>query len=749
MIKALNAIGLITILGFCTLSAYAQMSLTKYVDPFIGTENGGNVFPGVAVPFGMVKLGPDCGNNDNNSGYYSDQDINGFSHTHVSGTGGGAKYGNILVVPQCGDLLVSQYSSPRTNEVSMPGYYSAQLSRYHIKAELTSTHSVGFHRYTFPDDQLKTILIDVGHFLEFGKDWGESQEFVGSEIRIISDHEIEGYSRIRGGWNKGGAYTVYFYAVFDQTATESGTWKNGKIESTALEQPDTGDKTGAYLSFGRSSGKTLQVKVGISFISVGKAKLNVGNEIPGWDFDQVRLQAEKKWNSELEKVRVEGGTDDQKKMLYTALYHSMLMPTNRTGENPLWKSSEPYYDDYYAIWDTYRTMHPLLTLISPDIQRDMIRSMIDIYRYDGYMPDARSGNINGRTQGGSNSDIIIADAFVKGLAGIDYETALQAMIKNAEVPPGGNEQKEGRGGIPDYNSIGYVSTSYERAGTRTMEYAACDHAIATVAKGLGYNDLYEKYLNRSSNWKNLWRPVESYGAKGFIWPRLKDGSWEENFNVLMGGSWKDFFYESQSWEISLYVPHDVAALVAMCGGPAAFESRLDTFFIKSKPRPDSWLIDFYNVNNEPGFLTPMLYNYIGKPAKSNDRVRQIITRYFGTGRDGLPGNDDSGAMSAFLAFHLMGFYPVAGQDLYLISASWFDKVIISLGNGKQFTIVAKNLKSNNKYIQSARLNGKDLDRAWFRHTEIKNGGVLELIMGEQPSAWGNSNLPNKNECRTR
>jgi predicted alpha-1,2-mannosidase len=740
MKKGINVIGLVIVLVFSALSSYSQLSLTKHVDPYIGTENGGNVFPGVTVPFGMVKLGPDCGNNDNNSGYYRNQDINGFSHTHVSGTGGGAKYGNILVVPQCGDLLISQYSSPRTNEVSMPGYYSALLSRYDIKAELTATHSVGFHRYTFADDQLKTILIDVGHFLEFGKDWGESQEFVGSEIKILSDHEIEGYSRIRGGWNKGGAYTVYFYAVFDQPAIESGTWKNGKIEAATLEQPDTGEKAGAFLTFGKSSAKTIQVKVGISYISVGKAKLNVGNEIPGWDFNEVRVQAEKKWNSELEKVQVEGGTDDQKKMLYTALYHSMLMPTNRTGENPLWKSSEPYYDDYYAIWDTYRTTHPLLTLISPNIQRDIIRSMIDIYRYDGYMPDARSGNINGRTQGGSNSDIIIADAFVKGLGGIDYETALKAMIKNAEVPPGENEQKEGRGGIPDYNSSGYVSTSYERAGTRTMEYAACDHAIATVAKGLGHNDLYEKYLNRSSNWKNLWRSVESYGAKGFIWPRLKDGSWDENFNALTGGSWNDFFYESQSWEISLYVPHDVAGLVAMCGGPAAFESRLDTFFIKSKPRPDSWLIDFYNVNNEPGFLTPILYNYIGKPAKSNDQVRQIITRYFGTGRDGLPGNDDSGAMSEFLAFHLMGFYPVAGQDLYQISASWFNKVIISLGNGKQFTIVAKNLNSKNKYVQTARLNGQDLDRTWYRHTEIQNGGTLELEMGIQPSRWRLTNF---------
>jgi predicted alpha-1,2-mannosidase len=415
------------------------------------------------------------------------------------------------------------------------------------------------------------------------------------------------------------------------------------------------------------------------------------------------------------------------------------MPTNKTGENPLWKSDEPYYDDLYAIWDTYRTTHPLLTLISSDIQRDMVRSMIDIYRYEGYMPDARSGNVTGRTQGGSNNDIIIADAFVKGLKGIDYETAFQAMIKNAEVPPGGNEQKEGRGGIPDYNSLGYVSTSYERAGTRTVEYSACDFAIATVAKGFGKNDLYEKYLKRASNWKNLWRPVESYGAKGFIWPRKKDGTWEEKFSTLQPGSWSDFFYESQSWELSFYVPHDVAELVKMCGGPKAFESRLDTFFVKSKPNERGWM-DFYNVNNEPGFMTPMLYNYIGKPAKSNAQVRQIIGKYFSSGRDGLPGNDDSGAMSSWLAFHLMGFYPAAGQDLYMIAAPYFEQTTVSLGDGKQLTVIARNLNTKNKFIQSAKLNGQKIDRCWFRHSEIINGATLELIMGETPSDWGTSNM---------
>ena len=718
----------------------SQSNLTQFVDPFIGTENGGNVFLGAAVPFGMVKAGPDCGNNDNNSGYYRDQNINGFSHTHVSGSGGGAKYGNILVMSESGELQINQFSSARTDEVAKAGYYSAFLSRYNIKAELTASSGCGFHRYTFPGGQTRHILIDAGYFLEIGKEWGESQEFVGSEIRILSNHEIEGYSRIRGGWNKGGAYTVYFYAVFDQNSTNSGTWKNGKLQKGVLDQPDSGEKTGAFLSFDQASGNTVQVKVGISFVSVGKAKLNVSTEIPGWNFDAVHNQAEKAWNSELEKIKVEGGNDESKKMLYTAIYHSMLMPVNRTGENPIWKSDEPYYDDLYAIWDTYRTTHPLMTLINPEIQHDMVRSMIDIYRHEGYMPDARSGNVTGRTQGGSNSDLIIADAFVKGLKGIDYETAFQAMIKNAEVPPGGNEQKEGRGGIPDYNSLGYVSTDYERAGTRTVEYSACDYAIATVAKGLGKTELYEKYLKRSSNWKNLWRPVESYGAKGFIWPRKKDGSWEEKFNTLQPGSWSDFFYESQSWELSFYVPHDVAGLIEMCGGPKAFESRLDTFFLKSKPNDSGWM-DFYNVNNEPGFLTPTLYNYIEKPAKSNVRVRQIISKYFNAGRSGLPGNDDSGAMSSWLIFQMMGFYPVAGQDLYLIAAPYFEKTRISLGHGKQLTIVALNLSEKNKFIQSARMNGFPIDRAWFRHSEINEEATLELTMGDEPKNWALMNLP--------
>ncbi len=718
----------------------AQKAFTQYVNPFIGTENGGNVFLGAAVPFGMVKLGPDCGKNDNNSGYYKEGNINGFSHTHVSGTGGGAKYGNILIMPTTGKVLFENIGSLRSNEISAPGYYAVSLDRYQVKAALTATHSVGLHSYTFPAKTSGNILVDAGHFLEFGKDWGESQEFVGSEINIVSDREVSGYSRVRGGWNKGGAYTVYFYIVFDTPFDKCGTWNNGVLFDNIRKQADVGNKTGAYFTFKPKSNNNIRAKVGISFLSEGKARWNIEKETSGWDVDAVRKQATDSWNKQLEKIKVTGGNENYKTMLYSALYHSMLMPTNKTGENPLWKSNEPYYDDYYAIWDTYRTTNPLLTIIDPDVQRDMIRSMIDIYRFDGYMPDARSGNVNGRTQGGSNCDIVIADAFVKGLKGIDYATAFKAMIKNAEVPPGGDERKEGRGGIQDYNTLGYVSTDYERAGTRTVEYAACDYAIATLAKGLGETTLYEKYLKRSSNWKNLWRNVESFGANGFIWPKKKDGTWDENFNTLQPGSWNDFFYESQSWELSLYVPHDPTGLIEMCGGAEAFESRLDTFFEKSKTNDLGWM-DFYNVNNEPGFMTPLLYNYIGKPEKSNERIRQILDKYFSATRGGLPGNDDSGAMSSWLAFQLMGFYPVAGQDIYLITAPHFTKIALQLEKEKTFEITAKNWSLKNIYVQSAMLNGKPFNQSWFRHADIKDGGKLELVMGEKISAWAAGNPP--------
>lgn len=737
--------------------------LTSYVDPFIGTEGGGtdkaptegggNSFVGACLPFGMVKLGPDCKEGHYNSGYLKNTKLEGFSHTHPHGVGGGAKYGNILVLPFSGNLDVENYGSMRANEQAHAGYYGVDLTDYGITAELTTTAKTGFHKYTFHKGGESGILIDAGHFLYFGQPYGErpfgeGQMLVGSEVEIVSNTEIRGYNRVRNGWNLGGAYTIYFYAVTDKPAKSISSWRNNVVEKDKKTQVDNGDKTGACFTYDLKSEETILLKVGISFVSSEKAKANLDAENNGWDFGAIHQKAMDIWNNELGKIEITGATEDQKIEFFTALYHSMLMPVDRTGENPKWSSTEPHYDDYYAIWDTYRCTHPLTTLINENRQVDMMRSLIDIYRYEGYTPDARSGEDNGRTQGGSNADVLIADAFVKGLKGIDYETAWQSMVKNAEVAPGGNERKEGRGGIDAYIKLGYVPfennvkfkgsgiydftpRQYERAGTRTVEYSLCDFALATVAKGLGKNEEAQKYQKRASNWQNLWRPIKDHGATGFIMPRRSDGTWLDGYSVMTNGAWDNFFYESHSWEYSFFVPHDVKALIDKCGGKDALVARLDTFFKN----------EYFRVANEPGFLTPVLYNYAGRPDKTAEQVSKICHNNYGTSRSGVPGNDDSGAMSSWFAFHSMGFYPNAGQDVYLISTPMFAKSVVHMDNGKVFTIKANNLTENNIYVQSAKLNGKPLNQSWFRHTDIKNGGSLELVMDHKPSTWGQTNLP--------
>ncbi len=279
------------------------------------------------------------------------------------------------------------------------------------------------------------------------------------------------------------------------------------------------------------------------------------SELAHWDFEKVKKDAAAQWNTKLNTITASTKNEDQKKIFYSALYRTMLMPVDRSGENPKWTSKTPYYDDFYCIWDTYRATHPLLTLIQKDQQIAMINSLLDIYKQEGYMPDARSGNYTGRTQGGSNTDVLIADAYVKGLERIDYNEGLKAMIKNAEFPPGGDERKWGRGGLQDYNTIGYVSTAFERAGSRTMEYAYNDYCIASVAKGLGKDSIARKYLQRSSNWENIWNAqIQSQGSSGFVWPRQKDGSWDQNWNVHQSEGWRGWLYEGNSWEYSLYVP---------------------------------------------------------------------------------------------------------------------------------------------------------------------------------------------------
>ena len=729
-----------------TMAQEKEIDYTKYVDPFIGADGGGNVYPGPCVPNGMIKPGPDCGNMDWNAGWDPSGKIVGFSHTHVSGTGGDCKYGNILLMPTTGDINILDYSSQSENEHSEVGLYSVDLKRYNTSVKFSSAHSTTLHEYTFPATDKANVLIDLGSLLTSYT----GQFFVGSELTILSDTEVEGHSRAREGWNRGTAYTVYFYAKFDRPAISYGSWKDGRIFTGIMEQSDENKKTGAYFTFNTNENQKVKVKVSISFMGKNKARYN-SEEITSWDVDEVRAHAVTKWNEILSRVKVEGKNEIDKKIFYSSIYRIFLAPSNRTGENPLWQSDKPYYDDYYAIWDTYRATHPFITLISPSLQSRLVESLVDIYRYDHYMPDARSGNDNGLTQGGSNCDILIADALAKGLNGIDYKTALQAMIKNAEVPPGDNERKQGRGGLLDYNRLGYVSTDYERSCSRVLEYANNDFAISQVAEALGETEIYEKYKKKAHSWENLWKDdVESLGFNGFIWPRKSDGQWisSKEFDVFSTGSFEKPFYETFPWEYSFYVPHDMKSLIEKCGGRETFAKRLDAYFTEpfggNRDHMQLYVtfVGMCQISNEPAFLNPSLYTYVNMPYKTAKIVRGILATQYNTSKKGLPGNDDSGSMAAWYAFHALGFYPNAGQDVYLISSPLFPKAIIELENGKQVEIIAKNASDKNIYIQSCRLNGKPFNNGWFRHGDIADGARFEFIMGNKPSKWAvNGELP--------
>ena len=710
-----------TILAGCLslLSTVMSGQVWQYVDPRIGSEGVGRTFPGPSMPFGMCKPGPDCGVTPNAGWAPMPELVTGFSQTHVSGTGGGQKYGNILIQPGI------EPQRRMSEEVSL-GYYSSTFENG-IRTEITTSERCAFYRIHYP--QAGKLLIDATHYL--GKDsipdLREKQQFVGAEVEVVSDYEVRGYSRIRGGWNNGDAYTVYFCLVSNQPFTSEGD-KNSERK----------------LIFADS---IVNIKVGISYVSSLQAKKN----IPNYDFDTQLNKVRESWEQLLSRIQIKG-TEQDKRMFYTALYHTMLMPVDKTGENPKWTET-PYYDDYYAIWDTYRTSTPLITLLDEEREVAIVNSLLNIYKREGYMPDARSGDCNGRTQGGSNAEVVIADAYVKGLKGIDYQLALEAMLKDAEADPGADHEKHGRGGLREYTTLGYIPYGIDRAGNRTVEYTYDDYCIAEVAKGLGRIDIYERYLRQSQNWRNLWRSdYEWDDVKGYIMPRDAEGRWLDS--VPWGRSkvfhpqipytpitkvapwylpwWSTFFYEALSAEYSLSIPHDVPGLIEACGGEETFRRRLDLFFERGR----------YNVGNEPSFLTPCLYHWIGRPDLTSDRVRQIITDNYTDQPNGLPGNDDSGAMSSWLAFHQLGLYPNAGQSYYLLHAPLLPEWTLQLCNGRTLHAI---VKGKGTHFERVTFNGLVLEDARIEHANLMQGGELVYYVSAKHPKAGNKLYPGEKQ----
>ncbi len=680
-----------------------------YVNTLIGTDGGGRCFPAVGPPFAMTQWTPET-RTEELPYHYRDKRILGFRGSHFPSGSCMADYGSVVIMPVSGALKVmpqERASSFRHEaEVPKPHYYAVTLDDYGIRVELTATERCGIFRITFPEGKDAYVIVDTRHRGGFVRLDPERREVVGAN-----------YKR----------FTGYFVVQFDAPFEAFGTWSGSEIRPGKAEE--RGEHVGAFVKL-RPQGRPVIVKVGTSFISVDWARRNLEAEIPDFDFERVRAETRRKWERVLSKVEVEG-TDDQKTMFYTALYHCYLLPRIFNEAEGKYRSpfdgevhEGPYYEDF-SLWDTYRNEHPLLVLLEPERDAEMIHALVRMFEEGGWMPkwpNPRYTNV----MIGTHADSIIADAFVKGVRNFDAERAYEAMLKDAEQP--GSQTLagyyEGRRGIEFYKRLGYVPADrVGEATSRTLEFAYNDFCVAQMAKALGRMDDYRKYLRRSLNYRNVFDP-----EVGFARGRREDGSWmEEAFDP---GVWYRWFTEANSWIYTWYVPHDVQGLINLMGGRRAFSAKLERFFSERH----------YDIGNEPSMQAPYMFDWSGEPWRTQFWVREIIERHFNAGPRGLPGNDDCGTMSAWLIFGMLGFYPTCpGRPTYEIGSPCLPKAVIHLPNGKDFVIVAHNVSKENRYIQRVALNGRPLTRTWLRHEEIVKGGVLEFWMGPEPNKdWGSA-----------
>jgi len=745
-----------TLLSGCESGKIKPVDLA---DPFIGTDYHGHTFPGAALPAGMVQLSPDTDIQgwDWCSGYhYSDSSVMGFSHLHRSGMGAG-DWGDVLMMPATGDLKIIPGSKTNPDEgyrsrfshneeEAEPGYYAVTLKDYDIRAELTVTPRTGFHKYTFPESGSSHIIIDLKH--------GIRDSCTDAMVRIISEKEIEGY-RTSIGFVK--RHTVYFCAEFSKPFESSGTWKGTDIKQGSKDE--SGYNIGAFVNYSTSEKETILVKVGISYTDIEQARLNLREENPGWQFDQVKKQAGMKWNNELGRIKAEFSTKndgtwkkDRMVTFYTALYHSLLFPAiygdidgKHTGLDDKVHSAEGFtYHSDFSLWDTFRAEMPLLALIKPEISKDAIKTMLAQYDQGGWLPTPQQfGNCYTNDMIGDHPVAAIADAYMKGIRDFDAEKAYEAVRKNAMEKPVGHKSR-GRVAIEHYRKFGYIPYDKESESvSRTLEYAYNDWCVAQMAKALGKTDDYKLFMERSSNYKNLFDP-----STGLARPKDSTGKWLDPFIPTFIGHGRERHYtEANAWQYTWFVPHDIDGLTSLQGGPQKFVAKLDTLFtmsseVQSTVSDVTGLIGQYAHGNEPSHHTIYLYGHAGAAWKTQELIRYVMDNLYHSGPDGLCGNEDMGQMSAWFVFSAMGFYPVTpGNNIYTIGSPGFDKITINLDKkyykADKFIIETRNNSKENKYIQSVILNGKPLEKAWFDHSEIMNGGTLVFEMGPEPNRqWG-------------
>jgi len=709
------------------------------VNPFIGTGGHGHTYPGATLPFGMVQLSPDTRLEgwDGCSGYHNtDSIIYGFSHTHLSGTGVG-DYGDVLLMPTQGKVQFDNgyktgtengYSSwfKKATEKASPGYYEVKLEEHDIDVRLTTTVRVGIHEYTFNREGASNVILDLIH----------RDKLLDFDIKVVNNKEIEGH-RMSKAW----AEEQHVYFVI-QTSKEFKSYKilqqdASEIDIEKLDIPSTKKIT---LNFDGLAKETIMLKVGISAVSIEGARKNLAAEAPHWDFEKYLSVAKETWTKALDKIEVKGGSSGRQEIFYTALYHSMIAPNVFSDVDGKYRGTDlkvhqsddgPVYT-VFSLWDTFRAIHPLFTIIEQKKTNEFIRTFLKQYQDGGQLPVWElAANYTG-CMIGYHAIPVIADARIKGIRDYDENLALEAMVYSARM---------NKLGLTSYKSKGYIPAGDESESvSKTLEYAYDDWCISQMCLGAQRKDIYKEFIQRAQYYKNLFNP-----ETGFMQSKM-NGGWrsgfdpaEVNFN----------FTEANSWQYSMFVPQDIKGLIDLHGGEEDFEKKLDELFttemeLTGRHQSDiTGLIGQYAHGNEPSHHMAYLYNFVGKPYKTQERVHQILTEQYTTQPDGLSGNEDCGQMSAWYVLSAMGFYSVTpGLDYYTIGTPLFDEVSINLENGKQFNVVANNVSNQNKYIQSASINGKELNKAVLYHQQIIEGGELVFEMGSTPNEeWGVQVMP--------
>lgn len=731
----------------------ADYDPVDYVNPFIGTTNYGTTNPGAVCPQGMMSvvpfnvMGAVEGNRDKDSRWWStpyehnNVFFTGYAHVNLSGVGC-PELGSLLLMPTTGELEVDymKYGSHYTDEQASPGYYSNILTKYGIKTEVTATPRTGRARFTFPEGK-GNILLNLGEGLT-----NES----GATVRFVNDREIEG-SKLLGTfcYNPQSVFPIYFVMRIDKQPGDRGYWKKmrpmtveaqwdstagtRKIYTSYLKEM-SGDDIGTWFTFDTREGETIEVSIGVSFVSIENARENLEAEQAGRTFDDLRQAARAAWRNDLSRILVEGGTDDQRTVLYTALYHFLIHPNilnDVNGEYPAMESNEILTTQgrrytVFSLWDTYRNVHQLMTLLFPDRQLDMVRTMIDMYREHGWLPKWELYGRETLTMEGDPAIPVIVDTWMKGLRDFDLETAYEAMRKSATAPGAENLM---RPDADDYFNLGYVPLreQYDNSVSHALEYYIADFSLSRLAAALGKKEDAKLFYERSLGYRHYFCP--EYGT---LRPKLPDGTFYAPFNPEQGANFEPCpgFHEGSAWNYTFYVPHDIPGLTRLMGGRKAFIDKLQHVF-------DAGL---YDPANEPDIAYPYLFSYFkGEEWRTQKLVKGLLAKYFKAAPDGIPGNDDTGTMSAWAIFSMLGFYPdCPGLPEYTLTAPTFDKVTIQLDSRyypqKELVITTVRPTSDANYIKGIKVGGKAYKGFRISHDQWVNAGQVEFILQERPSS---------------